>query len=282
MAGMKEIKRRIKSIKSTQQITKAMKMVAAAKLRQTQAHVFDARPYAEKLKSVLGRVAAKSDYVHPLLEKREVKKVGYVIVTGDRGLCGGFNANVIRLTEHAMATQSAEKGILAVGRKGRDYFKRRGYNIVEEYSNIGDNPSYMQGKELAKRIMALYEEGIFDEVHLVYTQFKTAISQLPLVIKLLPVEPPAGEEELKADYIYEPSSAAVLETLLPRYIETLVFRALLESKTSEHGARMTAMGSATDNANDMIAKMTLLFNRARQAAITREISEIVAGANALK
>ena len=283
MPGMKEIKRRIKSIKSTQQITKAMKMVAAAKLRQTQAHVFEARPYSEKLKGVLGRAAAKSDYLHPMLEKREVKKVCYVVVTGDRGLCGGFNANIVRLTEHEMATTSAEKSVLAVGKKGRDYFKRRGFTIVEEYTNIGDNPTYTQGKELAKRIVALYEEGVFDEVHLVYTKFRTAISQEPMVVKLLPVEPPVGEgEDAKADYIYEPSAAAVLETLLPRYIETLVFRALLESKTSEHGARMTAMGSATDNANEMIAKMTLLFNRARQAAITREISEIVAGANALK
>lgn len=282
MAGMKEIKRRIKSIKSTQQITKAMKMVSAAKLRQTQAHVFDARPYAEKLKGVLGRAAAKSDTGHPLLEKREVQKVGYIVVTGDRGSCGAFNANIIRLTEHEMAAQNGEKVILAVGRKGRDYFKRRGYNIVEEYTNIGDKPTYTQGKELAQRIMTLYQEGVFDEVHLVYTQFRTAITQTPMAAKLLPVEPPNGEDNTNADYIYEPSIGAVLETLLPRYIETLVFRAILESKTSEHGARMTAMSSATDNATEIIAKMTLLFNRARQAAITREISEIVAGANALK
>lgn len=281
MAGMKEIKRRIKSIKSTQQITKAMKMVAAAKLRQTQANVFEARPYAEKLTGVLGRAAAQNDFPHPLLEAREVKKVGYVVVTGDRGLCGGFNANTIRLTENEMKNHSAEKVIFAIGKKGRDYFKRRNFNIIEEYINIGDNPIYMQGKELAKRIIALYENGEFDEVYLVYTQFITAMTQRPMSVKILPVEPPVGEEGTKVDYIYEPSAAGVLNTLLPRYVETLVYRALIESKTSEHGARMTAMSSATDNAADMIAKMTLLFNRARQAAITREISEIVAGANAL-
>lgn len=281
MAGMKEIKKRIKSFKNTQQITKAMKMVAASKLRQVQPYVAEARPYAEKLQEVLGRAAAKSDYTHPLLEQRAVKKIGYVVVTGDRGLCGGFNSNIMRLTEHKIKASSVESLLLTVGKKGGEYFRFRKYNIVEAYTDIGDKPTYSQGKELAGRIMKLYEEGTFDEVYISYTKFKSAITQEPIVQKLLPVEPPTDMEGIKADYIYEPSAGSVLKTLLPRYVETLVFRALLESKTSELGARMTAMSSATDNANEMIAKLTLSFNRARQAAITSEISEIVAGANAL-
>lgn len=283
MASARDIRRRIKSIKSTQQITKAMKMVAAAKLRRAQESVIAARPYAKKIQEVLGRLAAGAqDYSHPLLEVREVKKVGLVIITGDRGLCGGFNANLIRLAEHTMADMDKDTGLVTIGRKGRDYFRRRGKEIVEDYINIGDNPTFIQGKELARCLMALYSEGVFDEIYLMYNEFRSAMSQKPLMLKLLPIDPAAGEDSKGVEYIYEPSEAGVLDTLLPSYVETLVYRALLESKASEHGARMTAMSSATDNAVEIIDKLTLTLNRARQAAITKEISEIVGGAAALQ
>ncbi|MGI6066211.1 MAG: ATP synthase F1 subunit gamma [Bacillota bacterium] len=283
MASMRDIRRRIKSIKSTQQITKAMKMVAAAKLRRAQESVISSRPYSEKVQDVLGRLATSTkDYSHPLMEKREVKKVGLVMLTGDRGLCGGYNANIIRMTEHMIAGTDKPVGLVAVGRRGRDYFRRRGIEITEEYINIGDNPTYIQGKELAKRLMALYSEGVFDEIYILYTKFKSAMSMKPMTLKVLPVQPDEGEEVKEVEYIYEPSQAGVMDVLLPSYVETTVYQALLESKASEHGARMTAMSSATDNAVEIIAKLNLHLNRARQAAITTEISEIVSGAAALQ
>lgn len=283
---MRDISRRIKSIKSTQQITKAMKMIAASKLRRAQEGVTAARPYAKKIQEVLGHLAANSqEYVHPLMAEREVKKVGLVVVTGDRGMCGGYNANIIRLAEQLTAELNKPVAYVAVGRRGRDYFRRRDRQLAEEVVSIGDNPTFIQSQELARRIMAMYNEGIFDEVHLVYTEFKSAMSQKPMTMKLLPVQAAAGETGAAAkeiDYIFEPSAAGVIDVLLPSYVETIVYRALLEAKASEHGARMTAMSSATDNAVEMIANLTLILNRARQAAITKEISEIVGGAAALQ
>jgi F-type H+-transporting ATPase subunit gamma len=270
-------------VKSMQQITKAMKMVSAAKLRKAQTSVIAARPYAIKIKEVLGRlVGMGEDYAHPLLEVREVKKIGLVVITGDRGLCGGFNANIIRLAEHFINDTKEDVALVPIGKKGRDYFRRRGREITEEYTNIGDNPTFIQGKELAKRLMALYSEGVFDEIYLMYSEFKSAMSQKPVTMKLFPVEPAMEENTKGVEYIYEPSKAGVMDNLLPAYVETIVYRALLESKASEHGARMTAMSSATDNAGEIIAKLTLNLNRARQAAITTEISEIVGGAAALQ
>jgi len=283
MASARDIRRRIRSIKNTQQITKAMKMVSAAKLRRAQESVVAARPYAKKIQGVLGRLAGSvQEYSHPLLEVRDAKKIGVVIITGDRGLCGGYNANLIRMAEHFMADTEKEVALVAIGRNGRDYFRRRGREITEEYINIGDNPTFIQGKELAKRLTALYSEGVFDEIHLMYTEFKSAMSQKPVTLKLLPVEPVEEENTKVVEYLYEPSQAGVMDHLLPSYVETIVYRALLESKASEHGARMTAMSSATDNAVEIIAKLTLNLNRARQAAITKEISEIVGGAAALQ
>lgn len=283
MASARDIRRRIRSVKSTQQITKAMKMVSAAKLRRAQENAIAARPYALKIREVLGRLAASTqEYSHPLLEVRDVKKIGLVVITGDRGLCGGFNANIIRMAEHFMADSDKEVALVAIGRKGRDYFRRRGREITEEYINIGDNPSFIQGKELAKRLTSLYSDGVFDEIYLMFSEFKSAMTQKPVTLKLFPVEPVKEESKKMVEYIYEPSQAGVMDRLLPSYVETIVYRALLESKASEHGARMTAMSSATDNAGDIIAKLTLNLNRARQAAITTEISEIVGGAAALQ
>lgn len=278
---MRDIKRRIKSIKNTEQITKAMKMVAAAKLRKAQDKVFQARPYARELAGTLSRLAgAALDANHPLMVKREIKKVAYVVVTADRGLCGGYNANIIRKVRNEISAFN-DVCLICVGRKGRDFFRRIGVPILAEFTGLGEEARYQDAKLIAETIVDLYLKGEFDEVYVVYTEFYSALTQRPKTIKLLPVEAPA-EEGAKVDYIYEPSAEMVLSALLPKYLNTTMFRAMLESKASEHGARMTAMGSATDNAREMIAKLTLNYNRARQAAITKEISEIVGGAAALE
>ncbi|MEW6065834.1 MAG: ATP synthase F1 subunit gamma [Bacillota bacterium] len=283
MASAQDIRRRIKSVKSTQQITKAMKMVAAAKLRRAQEAVTSARPFALKIREVLSRVAAASGGAsHPLLEVREIKKTAYVVITADRGLCGGFNANILRKAAAELKNIN-NPAIVAVGRKSRDYFGRRGYDIAASYVRLGENIQFSQAKEIAKFVMDKYMAGEFDEVYLVFSEFVNVLSQRPTTIKLLPVETPAEETKgPKVEYIFEPSAEAVLAELLPTYVETQVFRSMLEAKAGEQGARMTAMDSATKNAKDMINKLTLSLNRARQAAITKEISEIVGGAAALE
>ncbi|MBC9784516.1 F0F1 ATP synthase subunit gamma [Heliobacterium chlorum] len=287
MAGMRDIKRRIRSIKSTQQITKAMKMVAAAKLRRAQEKVTQARPYAKRVQGVLSRlVAAVQDVNHPLLETRDVKHTGYVIVTADRGLCGGYNGNIIRKVHQDVKGRN-DVSLVCVGRKGRDFFRRTGKKIEAEYVGLGEDITYAMAKEIAGKVMALYQEGVFDKVELVFTEFFSALTQKPIQMQLLPIPSPSGEAAgddgngVGPLYEFEPSAEAVLSELLPRYVENQIYRALLESKASEQGARMTAMGSATDNAKEMIDKLTLSFNRARQAAITKEISEVVGGAAAL-
>lgn len=281
MAGVRDIRRRIRSVRNMQQITRAMKMVAAAKLRKSQEKVIAARPYARQLQEVLARVAqAQVDVKHPLLEQRQVHKVLYVVISSDRGLCGGYNANLIRKTNSLIAEQEHEVGLVTVGRKGRDFFRRGKIENMAEFIGVGDDPNYGQAKQIAQEVVRLYQDGEVDEVYLLYTEFLTAIQQRPTQLKLLPIEKPTGQ--MGRQYIFEPSPDEILERLLPKYVETLVFRSLLESKASEHGARMTAMGSATDNAKEMIDRLTLVMNRARQAAITKEISEIVGGAAALE
>ncbi|GAV22209.1 ATP synthase F1 subunit gamma [Carboxydothermus pertinax] len=281
MPSMRDLRRRIKSIKSTQQITKAMKMVAAAKLRRSQEMVVASRPYAKRIKDVLARAAgATTDTNHPLLEKREVKSTGYVLITADRGLCGGFNANLIRKAGNELK-EFANPKLVTVGRKGRDFFKKRGYEIVGEFTNLGESISFEAARVIAGFIMEKYLDGTFDEVYLVFSEFVNPLVQRPQTVKLLPLEAPE-EEAGGGEYIFEPSADAVLNTLLPKYVEVQVYRALLESKASEHGARMTAMDTATENATEMIAKLTLQLNRARQAAITKEIAELVGGAAALE
>ncbi|HHW07082.1 MAG TPA: F0F1 ATP synthase subunit gamma [Clostridia bacterium] len=284
MQGMRDIKRRIRSIKNTQQITKAMKTVSAAKLRKTQNKVISARPYANKLLEVLGRLTAGVEtYEHPLFVPRNGNRTAYVVLTGDRGFAGGYNVNVAKLAESLIRENPEEQGvIIACGRKGRDYFRIRGYNIIREYLDIGDDPHYIQARELARELTALYEQGEVDKIHLVYTKFHSAIRYEPLAQQLLPIlAAPQGETEGELEYIYEPEKESLLHTLVPRYLEVQVYRALLEAKASEHGARMTAMDNATENCAEMIDQLTLSFNRARQAAITKEISEIVGGAAAL-
>lgn len=281
MAGVREIRRRIRSFHNMQQITKAMKMVSAAKLRKAQARVVAARPYASQLQEVLGRLAqAQGGVTHPLLKKRPVNKVVYVLITSDRGLCGGYNANLIRKTNGLIGSSEQEVKMVAVGRRGRDFFRRGKIEILAEFTGFGDNPTYNQAREIAQEVVRLYENGEADEVYLMYTEFVTAITQRPSQLKLLPIEQPEGKPG--KDYMIEPSPEEVLKVLLPKYVETQIFRTLLEGKASEQGARMTAMSSATDNAKDMIDRLSLAMNRARQAAITTEISEIVGGAAALE
>jgi F-type H+-transporting ATPase subunit gamma len=261
-----------------------MKMVAAAKLRKTQGAVVSARPYTAKLKEVLSRLVVSSpDLKDALLEVREPKKVGFVVVSANKGLSGGYNANVIKKAVVAMAHhQEQEKGILAVGKKARDFFRKRNYQVEGEFLGISDVPSIAEAKEIAETVKTFYTEGIYDEVYIVYTEFINAISQRPKIKRLLPIETPQEDVGGELDYLFDPSPQLVLSQLLPLYLTNQIFSALMESKASEHGATMTAMGSATDNASEILDQLTLSYNRARQASITQEISEIVGGANALK
>jgi len=285
LQGTREIKRRIKSVQSTKQITKAMKMVAAARLRRAQESAENSRPYSDKMKEVISSIAAGvEDVDHPLLEVREVKKTGYLVITSDRGLAGGYNGNVLRMTVKTIKERhksSDEYAIFVIGRKGRDFFKKRQYPLVGEVVGLADSPSFLEIKNIASTAVSMYAEGLFDELYLVYNEFISAISQSPVQKRLLPLLDISGEEKgLNVQIDFEPSAEAVLQVLLPRYAETLIYSALLNAKASEFGARMTAMGNATENAEEMIASLNLRFNRARQAAITQEISEIVSGANA--
>lgn len=280
---MRDIKRQIKSVQNMKQITKAMEMVAAAKLRRAQEAAEAARPYADKLKEVVASIAAGTkDVKHPMLETRPIKKVGYLVITSDKGLAGGYNANVLRkVTQTILARHKSqdEYELFVIGRKGRDYFRRRNMRVMEEITGLPDMPTFADIKAIAYTAVKKYEEGAYDELNLFYNQFVNAMTQIPTEKRLLPLDDVGGEASV-ASYEYEPSPEGVLEVLLPKYAETLIYSALLDGKASEFGAKMTAMGSASTNASKMISGLTLTYNRARQAAITQEISEIVAGANA--
>ncbi|RED84082.1 MULTISPECIES: ATP synthase F1 subunit gamma [Cohnella] len=281
--GMREIKRSIKSKQNTKQITKAMEMVAASRLRRAQEAAVSARPYTDKLKEVVSSIASASGgSKHPMLQSRPIKRTAYLVITSDRGLAGGYNANILRkvlLTIKEKHNSKDEYAVFVIGRKGRDFFQRRGIPIVEEVTGLSDSPKFSDIKEVAAKAVQGFEEGKYDELHLAYNEFRNAVTQIPTLKRLLPLGDIAAGAD-KAEYEYEPSAEEVLNVLLPKYAETLVFSAVLEGKASEFGARMTAMGNATKNATKMIADLTLHYNRARQAAITQEISEIVAGANA--
>lgn len=297
---MRDIKRRIASVKNTQQITKAMEMVAAAKLRRVQNQVVASRPFANKLREVLGRLVASARgnegagaLEHPLIEVRSVERVLYVVIAADRGLAGGYNANVLRRFQQTYTADDRQKGVVVIGRKARDFVRKMGIEPLEEHILLGDEIDFHKAKAIANDLMDAFTQRHYDEIHVIYTEFVSAISQRPKVERLLPISQSAAEEASDhgtstdegvvegVEYLYEPSPDAVLNILLPRYVETEVYRALMEAKASELGARMTAMRSASDNAGEMIEALTLSFNRARQASITTEISEIVGGAEAL-
>ena len=324
MANLKAIRKRIGSVKNTQKITRAMKMVAAARLAKAQIAITELRPYALKTMDVLASVATRAgdEEVHQLLARRDPKKVMLVILTSDRGLAGAFNANVCKVGYNRwkeLEAEGAEVSFSVIGRKGRDFFRRRGADIRRDFTGVFEDLSVDRAGEIGRYIVGEYTAGgikriedeeraraggeapeadddaaeehdpealepNLDAVYLVYNEFKSAMTQDVVIESLLPIVPEVREdaEEAAVDFIYEPSKQALLDRLLPMYVEIEVFRALLESVASEHGARMTAMDSATKNAGEMIDKLTLQYNRARQAAITTELMEIIGGAEALK
>lgn len=287
MAGAKEIRTKVKSIQNTQKITKAMEMVAASKMRKSQDRMHAARPYSDKIYNVVAHLAnASTEYNHPFLVEREPKRIGYVIVSSDRGLCGGLNVNLFRTAVDDMdkwQEDGAEISLSIIGSKALAFFKRFGVNIVSEVSHIGDTPSLLDLIGSIKVMLDAYELGELDRLYIVVNQFVNTMTQKPTVFQLLPVIP-ADEEALKQqhwDYLYEPDAKKALTVLLTRYIEAIVYRGVVENIACEQAARMVAMKSATDNAGDLIDELQLIYNKARQAAITQEISEIVAGAAAV-
>jgi F-type H+-transporting ATPase subunit gamma len=289
MSNLKAIRKRINSVKSTRKITRAMKMVAAARLRRAQQHITQMRPYAIRTFEVLSSVAARvqeAEAVHPLLARREIKKVLFVILTSDRGLAGAFNANINKRAfqfARELEAEGKEVSLAVIGRKGRDYFRRRDFNIPHEFPKVFENVSVGKASEIGAVIIGEYVRSDLDAVYLVYNEFKSAIRQQVVLEQILPIVPRKIEEgENTAEFIYEPDKMTLLNRLLPMYVDVEIYRALLESIASEHGARMTAMEAATTNASDMISRLTLGYNRARQAAITKELMEIIGGAEALK
>jgi F-type H+-transporting ATPase subunit gamma len=297
MPSLKAIRTRIASVKSTQKITRAMKLVAAARLRRAQDAIIGARPYANALQEAVAEVAVRAGgESHPLLDQRPVKKIGLVVLTSDRGLAGGFNANIFRGVQRFVIEQSALPeppaiAIYVVGKKGRDFFRRRKSSVVgHEFAGAAGNVAEARAQEVALTILELFQTAQVDAVYLVFNEFKSAIQQRVVIEPLLPLvagrlaagaaasSSPGGQ----IDFLYEPDKKQLLNALLPMYVQSQVYRALLESIASEFGARMTAMDSATSNAKEVIARLTLQYNRARQAAITKELMEIVSGAEALK
>jgi F-type H+-transporting ATPase subunit gamma len=288
MATLRDIQRRIRSVQSTQKITRAMKLVAAAKLRRAQERILAARPYANKMAELLGNlVSGAENDGHPLLEQREGPRRQIVIITADRGLAGAFNSNVLRRAVELIRESSvAEVTLVVVGRKARDFFRRRPHTIKRDMIGFWDRLAYSHACELADYFMQQYLDDEVDEVYLLYNEFRSVAVQRPVRVRLLPIpraETAAGEGPTEVvDYIYEPGPAAILGDLLPRHVRMQVYRALMESVAGEYGARMTAMEAATKNAKEMIDVLTIQYNKARQEKITKELLDIVGGAEALK
>lgn len=289
MPGLKEIRKRISSVKSTKQITKAMKMVAAAKFRKAQMRIIELRPYADKMNAVLSGLARTVETGHPLLEVRSRKKVEVLVLTSDKGLSGAFNTNIMKAAVKLIKELEAagvEISVSAIGKKGTDLFRRRGNTPRQSWVGISGRISYLNAKEITRDIIDNYTSEMFDEVYLIYNEFKSALVQKVTVTRLLPLAPVGTEGETapaeQADFLYEPSQQTIFDMLLPKNLEIQVFRAMLESQASEEAARMTAMENATKAADDMISGLTLQYNKARQASITKELMDIVGGVEALK
>jgi F-type H+-transporting ATPase subunit gamma len=285
MASLKIIRKRISSVRSTQQITKAMKMVAAAKLRRAQEAVVRSRAYAAKLGEVVAGLASEASLrEHRLVRERTPEnRILLIVLTADRGLCGGFNTNILRKAEAFIATGGREIALAVVGRKAHDYYKRRSVTIREQFPGVVSTAALELARAVVERAVTAFVEEEVDAVYVLYSKFRSALSQEPTIERVLPIEAPVAiEDRPPREYLFEPSRGDVIEDLLPRYVEVKIFQALLETIASEHGARMTAMESATKNASEMIDRLTLEMNRARQAAITKELMEIVGGAEALK
>ena len=286
MSGAKEIRSKIKSIKNTQKITKAMEMVAASKMRKAQERMRASRPYAEKMRNVIAHLSqAHAEIKHPYMIEREIKRVGYIVVTSDRGLCGGLNVNLFKKTINDMKAHhdnGVEIDVVAIGRKAVDYFKRQNANMIAQATQLGDKPSIDSLIGSVKVMLDAFTEGKIDALYLVSNEFVNSMTQNAGIQQLLPVSG-SDDTELKHhwDYIYEPDSKEILDGLLMRFVESQVYQGVVENIACEMSARMVAMKSATDNAGDIISNLETVYNKARQAAITQEISEIVAGASAV-
>ncbi|RST77079.1 F0F1 ATP synthase subunit gamma [Siminovitchia acidinfaciens] len=285
MASLRDIQNRINSTKKTSQITKAMQMVSAAKLNRAETNAKSFVPYMEKIQEVAASIALGSkDVNHPMLETRPVKKTGYLVITADRGLAGPYNSSILRAVNNKIQERHKSKdeyAIIAIGRMGRDFFVKKGMNVVLEITGLSDQPSFVDIMDITRNTVGMFTDGTFDELYMYYNHFVSALTQEVTEKKVLPLTDLGTSTKLMS-YEYEPSAEAILEVLLPQYAESLIYGALLDGKASEHAARMTAMKSATDNASELIDSLTLSFNRARQAAITQEITEIVGGAAALE
>lgn len=288
MAGAKEIRTKIASIKNTQKITRAMEMVAASKMRKTQDRMRASKPYATKIYNVVRHIArATSEYRHPFMTVRDIKRVGLIVVTSDRGLCGGLNANLLRETIGSMRKwqgEGKEIDLCVIGRKGEAFFKRVGGRVLASVDHLGDTPGIKDLLGVVKVMLDAYYQGEIDALHIVYNEFVNTMTQTPVIEQLLPL--PTAEEDSKAlghhwDYIYEPDAKELLDALLERYIELQTYQAVVENIACEQAAKMIAMKSATDNAGDLIKEFQLAYNKARQAAITQELAEIVGGAAAI-
>jgi len=293
MPTLKQIRRRLVSVKNTQKITRAMKLVAAAKLRRAQENMQRAKPYANRIRQVIWDLSEHTDReLHPLLQVREEKKALLVVLTSDRGMCGAFNSNINRRAERYLRTLEGgheEAELALLGRKGRDYFRRRKFPIFKEYMEVLSTPTPERVAEIGAEITARFIDGGHDAVYIVYNEFKSAISQNVVVERLLPIVPERHEEDDEhrarlegIEFAYEPSREAILSSILPLYVNVRLYFAVLESLAAEMGARMTAMESATKNAGELLSRLTLQYNKARQASITKEMLEIVSGAEALK
>jgi len=288
MATIREIRRRIRSVTNTAKITRAMEMVAASKMRRAQINALAGRPYADKMRQMLADLAEsieslKLEAPHPLLERRPVERVAFVLVSTDRGLCGGLNANLNRYAaSFALEKKDVEVKAIAVGRKGRDFLLRVGVPVIAEFANIGDYPSFDDIRPIARLLMDEYTSGGVDGVYLIFPLFVNTMVQRPEVRQVLPIEVPRGASSGSLQYIYEPSPTEVFEELLPRYVQRQVYEVILEKGASEQSARMVAMRSATDAANEMVQDLTLTYNKVRQDSITKELLDIAGGAEALR
>ena len=284
MANIRLIRRRIKGVQSTAKITRAMEMIATSKMRRAQERGLAGRPYSDKISQVLADLAAlprEGAVLHPLLQRRPVAKIAVVHITPDRGLCGGLNAGINRRTASFILEQSVPVTFIIVGRKGLDFMRRHSRDIRAEFTRLGDRPDLLDTLPISRIIIDDYTNGVVDQVYLVYAQFISTMVQRPIMEQILPVEPAAIPTAQNVDYIYEPGPAAVLGELLPRFVEMQVYHAILESIASEQSARMVAMRNATDNANELIEELTLMYNKARQESITEELLDITGGAVAL-
>jgi len=284
LANIRLIRRRIRGVQGIVKITRAMEMIATSKMRRAQQRGLAGRPYSEKISQVLADLAAlpqAGEVLHPLLQRRPVKKIAIVHITPDRGLCGGLNANINRKTGSFILEQDVPVILICVGRKGLDFMRRYGRDIRAEFTRLGDRPSLLDTLPISRIIIDDYTNGVIDLVYLVYAQFISTMVQRPILQQILPIEPAAIPKVQNVDYIYEPSPDEVLGELLPRFVEMQVYHAILESIASEQSARMVAMRNATDNANELIGELTLMYNKARQESITNELLDIIGGAAAL-